>query len=177
MSICSSQRILNSDGISGELVSAKVGGNFTAAAVLRRRISDLLWPGASSIGRDLLFPRGTSLLVYLHYRRICPRSQATAGRMRRDSLASAKRVSVHPVHARINIWIFMKRLSERAQPAGLSIRLSESCFETRLISDGRSVSSSNTIDVDVDVSVGVGFGVSLRRVQRFSIYSRHRCLL
>ncbi|KYN21036.1 hypothetical protein ALC57_06597 [Trachymyrmex cornetzi] len=87
-SICSSQRSLDSDGISGELVSAKVGGNFTAAAVLR----------------------------------------------------------------------------QRAQPAGLSIQLSESCFETRLILDGRSVSSSNTIDVDVDVSVGVGFGfgVSLR---------------
>ncbi|EGI61434.1 hypothetical protein G5I_10317 [Acromyrmex echinatior] len=85
-SICSSQRTPDSDGISGELVSAKVGGNFTAAAVL----------------------------------------------------------------------------CQRAQPAGLSIRLSESCFETRLILDGRSVSSSNTIDVDVDVGVSVGFSVSLR---------------
>ncbi|KYN32383.1 hypothetical protein ALC56_13240 [Trachymyrmex septentrionalis] len=33
-------------------------------------------------------------------------------------------------------------LCQRAQPAGLSIRLSESCFETRLILDGRSVSDS-----------------------------------
>ncbi|TGZ53418.1 hypothetical protein DBV15_01507 [Temnothorax longispinosus] len=85
--VTSSQRTLDSDGISDKLVSAKVDGNFTAAAALRRRISDLLWPSASGIGRDLLFPRGTSLLVYLHYRRICPRSrQRGQNATRRDSL-------------------------------------------------------------------------------------------
>jgi len=65
----------------------------------------------------------------------------------------------------------MKRLSEvRAIGRGLSVPLPESRIETRLILDDRPVSSGDTIDVDVD-------GVSLRRVQRFSIYSRHRCLL
>lgn len=89
---------LDSDGISGELVSVKVGGNFVARAMPSRI-------RFTPAGRDLLFPRGASLLVYLHYRRICPRSRGNAGRTRREATRHpAKRVSVHPVHAqRINI--------------------------------------------------------------------------
>lgn len=62
----------------------------------------------------------------------------------------------------------MKRLSERETESGLSIPLPASRFAMRLISDGRLVSSGDAIDADADADVSVG--VSLRRVQRFSIY-------
>lgn len=158
-----STRLLNSIRISGKLVSVKVGGNFTVVAATAHPIYSGRASGIrarSAIPARNFAPRLSSLSSYL--------SSVTAVRAERENLASAKRAFVQPVHAYINIWIFMKRLSERAATAdGLSISFFRIAFR---------------FDFDITRYPGRDRRHHRRRrfrrfVQRFSIYLRRRCLL
>lgn len=85
------------------------------------RKQDTIWRGNGgprsawlhSIKDDLLFPRGASLLVYLHYRRVC-----------RTPLGATARPA-NTAAARINIWIFMK---DRTQRSTVRVYIRCTCF-------------------------------------------------